>query len=102
MLGLTATPDRTDGADLLALCQENLVFEADIRNGIESRRLCPFHYFGIADDVDYSHIPWRNSQFDITELTIAVATEARARNAFPYGNVRQYRVEPRGICDETP
>ena len=37
LLGLTATPDRTDGADLLALCQENLVFEVNIRNGIEAR-----------------------------------------------------------------
>ena len=81
LLGLTATPDRTDGADLLALCQENLVFEANIRTGIESGRLCPFHYFGVADDIDYSNIPWRNSQFDITELTAAIATEARARNS---------------------
>jgi superfamily II DNA or RNA helicase/HKD family nuclease len=81
LLGLTATPDRTDGADLLTLCQENLVFEANIRDGIDAQRLCPFHYFGIADDVDYSSIPWRNSQFDITELTAAIATETRARNA---------------------
>ena len=81
LLGLTATPDRTDGADLLALCQENLVFEANIRNGIEGGHLCPFHYFGVADDIDYSNIPWRNAQFDITELTAAVATEARARNS---------------------
>jgi superfamily II DNA or RNA helicase/HKD family nuclease len=81
LLGLTATPDRTDGADLLALCQENLVFDADIRRGIEGGLLCPFQYFGIADDVDYTNIPWRSAQFDITELTAAVATEARARNA---------------------
>jgi len=81
LLGLTATPDRTDGADLLALCQENLVFEASIRNGIEGGHLCPFHYFGVAGDIDYSNIPWRNAQFDITELTAAVATEARARNS---------------------
>jgi superfamily II DNA or RNA helicase/HKD family nuclease len=81
LLGLTATPDRTDGADLLALCQENLVFEANIRDGIEGGQLCPFHYFGVADDIDYSNIPWRNSQFDITELTAAVATETRARNS---------------------
>jgi len=86
LLGLTATPDRTDGADLLALCQENLVFEASIRDGIENGLLCAFHYFGIADDVDYSNIPWRNSQFDLTELTAAVATEARAQNA-----LEQYR-----------
>ena len=81
LLGLTATPDRTDGADLLSLCQENLVFEASIHDGIEGGQLCPFHYFGVADDVDYSNIPWRNAQFDITELTAAVATEARARNS---------------------
>jgi superfamily II DNA or RNA helicase/HKD family nuclease len=86
LLGLTATPDRTDGADLLALCQENLAFEATIRDGIEGGLLCAFHYFGVADVVDYSNIPWRNSQFDPTELTAAVATEARARNA-----LEQYR-----------
>jgi superfamily II DNA or RNA helicase/diadenosine tetraphosphate (Ap4A) HIT family hydrolase len=86
LLGLTATPDRTDGADLLALCQENLVFEATIGDGIEGGQLCPFHYFGVADNVDYSNIPWRRSQFDPTALTAAVATEARARNA-----LEQYR-----------
>ncbi len=30
LLGLTATPERTDGGDLLGLCQENLVFEAGL------------------------------------------------------------------------
>ena len=86
LLGLTATPDRADGANLLALCQENLVFEASIGDGIEGGQLRPFHYFGVADDVDYTNIPWRSSQFDPTALTAAVATEARARNA-----VEQYR-----------
>ena len=81
LLGLTATPDRTDGAELLALCQENLVYEATIRDGVDGKHLCPFHYFGVPDEIDYSNIPWRNSQFDITELTAAIATEARARNA---------------------
>lgn len=81
LLGLTATPDRPDGADLLTLCQENIVFEANVRDGIENGYLCPFHYFGVPDDVEYSNIPWRSSHFDITELTAAVATEARALNA---------------------
>lgn len=58
-----------------------MVFEANIRDGIEGGQLCPFHYFGVADNVDYTNIPWRNAQFDITELTAAVATEARARNS---------------------
>jgi superfamily II DNA or RNA helicase/HKD family nuclease/diadenosine tetraphosphate (Ap4A) HIT family hydrolase len=81
LLGLTATPDRTDGADLLGLCQENLVFRADLADGIGGGHLCPFHYFGVPDEVDYTNIPWRNAQFDVNELTAAIATEARARNA---------------------
>jgi superfamily II DNA or RNA helicase/HKD family nuclease/diadenosine tetraphosphate (Ap4A) HIT family hydrolase len=86
LLGLTATPERTDGADLLGVCQENLVFQAGIHDGIEGGHLCPFHYFGVPDEVDYRNIPWRNAQFDLTELTAAVATEARARNV-----VEQFR-----------
>ena len=93
LLGLTATPDRTDGADLLGLCQENLVFEAGIRSGIEGDHLCPFEYFGVPDEVDYRNIPWRNSQFDLTELSSAVATESRARNI-----LEQYRLRGGQKC----
>ena len=81
LLGLTATPERTDGGDLLALCQENLVFRCDIAAGIEEGLLCPFHYFGVPDEVDYTNIPWRSRRFDEKALTDAVATQSRARNA---------------------
>ena len=84
LIGLTATPERTDGGDLLGLCQENLVFQAGIHEGIEGRHLCPFHYFGVPDDVDYANIPWRNAKFDLDELTAAVATENRAQNAIDH------------------
>ncbi len=81
LLGLTATPERTDGADLLALCQQNLVYRSDLAEGIEQRLLAPFHYFGIPDDIDYRNIPWRSGRFDETELTNALATRKRATNA---------------------
>ncbi len=81
LLGLTATPDRTDGADLLTLCGENLVFRCDVADGIREGLLCPFHYYGVPDEVDYRNIPWRNNRFDVDELTRALATRARARNA---------------------
>jgi len=81
LLGLTATPERTDGGDLLALCQENLVHRRDLGDGIRRQLLAPFRYFGVPDDVDYSNIPWRNSRFDEEALTNAVATRARADNA---------------------
>ena len=86
LLGLTATPERTDGGDLLGLCQENLVFRCDLSRGIREGLLVPFHYFGVPDEVDYQNIPWRNNRFDEDELTRAVATEKRALNA-----LEQYR-----------
>lgn len=80
LLGLTATPERTDGGDLLALCGENLVYRCDLPQGIQNGLLCPFHYFGIPDEVDYRNIPWRG-RFDEEVLTQHVATQKRAANA---------------------
>jgi superfamily II DNA or RNA helicase/diadenosine tetraphosphate (Ap4A) HIT family hydrolase/HKD family nuclease len=81
LLGLTATPDRLDGADLFALCGDNLVYECPLTDGIERGDLSPFRYFGIADDVDYVSIPWRGGRFDPEVLTQAVETQARALHA---------------------
>lgn len=81
LLGLTATPDRTDGGDLLALCDENEVYRCDVAEAIRAGFLAPFQYFGVPDDVDYSNIPWRSARFDDEALTNAWATQARAANA---------------------
>lgn len=81
LLGLTATPDRSDGADLLALCGDNLVYHCDLFDGIEAGLLSPFRYMGVPDEVDYAQIPWRSTQFDPEALEAALATEARAQNA---------------------
>ena len=82
LLGLTATPDRTDQSDILALCDDNLVFERNLFAGINGKFLAPFHYFGILDEsVDYREIPWRNGQFDPEALSNKLATLARARHA---------------------
>ena len=81
LLGLTATPERTDGADLLTLCGNNLVFRADVSEGLEHGLLCPFDYFGVPDVIDYDNIPWRSSRFDEEALTDHAATDIRARNA---------------------
>lgn len=81
LLGLTATPERTDGGDLLGLCDENLVYRCDLIRGIEEELLSPFEYFGVPDAVDYSNIPWRSRRFDEVALTSAVSTRARAQNA---------------------
>lgn len=80
LLGLTATPNRMDGADLLALCLDNLVYECPLADGIQRGYLSPFRYYGIADDVDYRPIPWRGGRFDLVALTEAVETQERAQH----------------------
>jgi len=57
LLGLTATPECTDGGDLLSLCQENLVYRCDLAEGIKRDLLAPFRYFGVPDLVDYAIFP---------------------------------------------
>ncbi len=81
MLGLTATPERTDQADILSLCDDNLVFERNFVEGINAGLLCPFHYHGIHDQtVDYAEIPWRNGRFEPNDLSNKLATRARAKH----------------------
>ena len=82
LLGLTATPERTDQADILSLCDDNLVFNADLFRGIEEEWLAPFTYFGIYDQtVRYEEIPWRNGRFDPLAMDHQFATRQRARHA---------------------
>jgi superfamily II DNA or RNA helicase/HKD family nuclease len=82
LLGLTATPDRTDQSDILSLCDDNLVYGCPLFRGIEAGLLAPFHYYGIRDEsVDYREIPWRNGRFDPEQLANKLATLARARHA---------------------
>ena len=89
MLGLTATPDRTDQSDILSLCDDNLVFGCPLFEGISSGLLAPFHYYGIHDEsVDYKDVPWRNGRFDPEELSNKLATLARARHALTQWRVK--------------
>jgi superfamily II DNA or RNA helicase/diadenosine tetraphosphate (Ap4A) HIT family hydrolase/SOS-response transcriptional repressor LexA len=77
LLGLTATPDRADSADILGLFDDHVAYRADIPRGIAVGRLVPFHYVGVRDDIDYDNIPWRNRRFDPAALAAAAQTEAR-------------------------
>lgn len=50
LLGLTATPDRTDQSDILSLCDDNLVFTRNLFEGIQAKLLAPFHYYVVSDN----------------------------------------------------
>jgi superfamily II DNA or RNA helicase len=78
LLGITATPERQDGHDVLEICNYNVAYEVRLPEAINRGWLIPFHYFGIADDlVDYQNIKWRSGKFDPTELENALILEER-------------------------
>ncbi|TXK02672.1 DEAD/DEAH box helicase [Microbacterium mitrae] len=49
LLGMTATPERTDGADLFELFDYNVAYEIRLNRALEENMLVPFHYFGVTD-----------------------------------------------------
>lgn len=48
-LGMTASPDRTDGFDIYKSFDHNIAYEISLQQALEEDLLCPFHYFGITD-----------------------------------------------------
>jgi superfamily II DNA or RNA helicase/HKD family nuclease len=78
MLGLTATPERQDGHDVLRLCDYNVAYEVRLVEAISRGWLLPFHYFGVSDvTVDYSTIPLRSGKFDFEKLENALMLQDR-------------------------
>ncbi len=76
-LGLTATPERTDGVDVATLFDDVLAWQATIGDGIAEGSLVPFHYLGLKDDVDFDQVPWRNGRFDPQILEQKLENSAR-------------------------
>lgn len=68
LLGLTATPERMDGGDLLSYFGGHIAAEIRLPDAIERRLLCPFHYFGITDPVSLREIKWTGGEYDVREL----------------------------------
>lgn len=48
-LGMTASPERTDGFDIFNLFDHNIAYEIRLQQALKEDLLCPFHYFGITD-----------------------------------------------------
>lgn len=68
LLGLTATPERTDDADVLRWFEGRIAVELRLWEALDGGLLCPFQYFGVADGVDLSALEWKRSGYDIAQL----------------------------------
>ncbi|HEV7381789.1 MAG TPA: DUF3427 domain-containing protein [Dyadobacter sp.] len=69
LLGLTATPERMDGADILNDFCNTIAAEIRLPEALNRKLLCPFQYFGISDSIDLSQASWQNGRYLPSELT---------------------------------
>ena len=49
LLGMTATPERTDGGDIFKLFDHNIAYEIRLHQALQEKMLAPFHYYGVTD-----------------------------------------------------
>lgn len=69
LLGLTATPERMDGKDILEYFDNRIATEIRLPEAIDRKLLCPFQYFGVADEVDLGDVKWSRGGYDTTALS---------------------------------
>jgi superfamily II DNA or RNA helicase/HKD family nuclease len=81
LLGMTATPERADGLDVLRYFDGRIAAELRVWDAIDQQYLVPFSYFGVHDGTDLREVPWRRgSGYDPSALTnVLTADHAWAR-----------------------
>lgn len=80
LIGLTATPERTDSADILRYFDNHIAVELRLWDALERGLLCPFQYFGLSDNTDLSSVEWSRKGYDIAELErLYTGDDARVR-----------------------
>lgn len=68
LLGLTATPERTDAEDILHYFDNHIAVELRLWDALERGLLCPFQYFGLHDNTDLSSVRWSRKGYDTAAL----------------------------------
>jgi superfamily II DNA or RNA helicase/HKD family nuclease len=68
LLGLTATPERTDGQSVLDWFDGRMAAEVRLWEAIDEGELVPFQYFGISDDVSLAALQWKRGGYVSSEL----------------------------------
>jgi superfamily II DNA or RNA helicase len=70
LLGLTATPERSDGLDVLKWFDGRIAADLRLWDAIDQQRLSAFAYYGIHDGLDLRDLPWRRGRgYDVEGLT---------------------------------
>jgi len=83
LLGMTATPERTDGNDIFSLFDHNIAYEIRLNRAMEENMLSEFHYYGVTDLTIDDEVVENNSDFNL--LTSDDRVEKIIKNANFYG-----------------
>ena len=90
-LGMTASPERTDGFDIFNLFDHNIAYEIRLQHALKEDLLCPFHYFGITDiEIDGQTVDYktdlRNFSYLVSDVRVRYILEQA--NYFGYSGER--------------
>jgi superfamily II DNA or RNA helicase len=78
LLGLTATPERSDGKSLLPDFDGRIAVELRLWHALERQLLVPFEYYGIADGTDLTALRWSRNGYAAADLAgVYTGHEAR-------------------------
>jgi superfamily II DNA or RNA helicase len=80
LLGLTATPERGDGEDILKDFCGVIAAEIRLPEALNRKLLSPFQYFALSDGVDLSKLSWKNGRYEVNELTKLYTEDDRRIN----------------------
>lgn len=95
LLGLTATPERMDGQDILPDFCDKIAAEIRLPEALNRKLLCPFQYFGITDTTDISQVSWNNGKYDSTELTQIYNKDQRVSQVL--SAIQNYLTDPNDV-----
>jgi superfamily II DNA or RNA helicase/HKD family nuclease len=68
LLGLTATPERSDNLDVLQHFGGHISAEIRLPDAVNRKLLSPFQYFAVAEVVDLSSVRWQRGGYSLEEL----------------------------------
>lgn len=65
LLGMSATPERSDDFDIYKMFDYNIAYEIRLQQAMEYDLLCPYHYYGITDMTIDDHVIDDKSDFNL-------------------------------------
>jgi superfamily II DNA or RNA helicase len=95
LLGLTATPERSDQLDVQQWFGGRTSAEIRLPDAINRRLLCPFQYFGVADAVDLDGLTWQRGGYRLDDLD-RVYTGNDVRAQLILSKVDEILLDPHG------